>query len=912
MNRARLLCLSPLMLLGLAGTAQATPCHVAPDGSGNGSAWATAMALHTALADTSCTEIWVRKGVYKPVVPAGTYPSNAERKISFVVRPGARIYGGFAGTEILRDERDPEQHRSVLSGDLDNDDSVDADGIVNDAVNGNRGSNSHHVVTMDGTTGEGAITRSTVLDGLVITSGRANGASSEQFNLGGGLYCRAVSSGHECSPTLRNMLFAGNVAGYGGAIYHRGNTGGVSSPRLQRVEFRNNRATSYGGGMYTDGGDAGNAHPELHEVRFIGNRAGSYGGAMLINAESGNASPVVRQSQFSGNNASYGGAIYNDASNNGSGRASFDNVTFYGNTADTHGGAIYNYASSNGNAWLGISFSTFSGNSAGRGGAIANSGSISNTEATGQLVFNSILWGNTANGDGPQIYNHGAQPLIRFSIVGGGCPAGASCTGEIDANPLLGPLADNGGWTWSMLPGTGSPAINAASYFYYDTCPTVDQRGVPRAQGNGCDLGAVEVEVAPCYVKHDASGSNNGTSWNNAYKSLQTALNNSSCGEIRVAKGVYTPTDGSDRTISFNIRAYQRVYGGFNGTETRLDQRNPAVNRTVLSGDIDRNDNTDADGVLHNIADRVGSNSKRIVHMEVSGSATDINALTVLDGFVITGAGGDAVGAGLLCRAASIERMCSPTLRNLLFSANSGDAGGGMMLVGSNGGLANPTLTNITFRNNSAWAGAGALENNGSNGGNASPTLTNVTFEGNWITAMINNGNTNGRSSPVLTNVTFLNNRNRWVGSSMLSHANNGGTSSPVLTNVIMWGGTISDPEENGCPGSSHVEVCNQNATPIINASIIAGGCPPGAACGMNVSDVNPKLGPVTWNGGATPTAMPGENGSAIDAGDDAACPEHDQRGVLRPQGAGCDIGAVERTIIDIGGGDMLFSDGFE
>src|SRR5690606_23503187 len=149
--------------------------------------------------------------------------------------------------------------------------------------------------------------------------------------------------------------------------------------------------------------------------------------------------------------------------------------------------------------------------------------------------------------------------------------------------------------------------------------------------------------------------------------------------------------------------------GGFNGTETRLDQRDPALNRTVLSGDIDRNDNTDADGVLHTIADRVGNNSHRIVHMEVSGSAIDINALTVLDGFVITGAGGDAFGAGLLCQAASIERTCSPTLRNLLFSANSGDAGGGMMLNGSNGGNASPTLTNITFRNNSAWIGAGAL-----------------------------------------------------------------------------------------------------------------------------------------------------------------------------------------------------------
>lgn len=909
MNRARLLCLSPLLLLGLTGAAQATVCHVTPDGNGNGSSWATAMALQTALADTDCDEIWVRKGVYKPVVPAGTYPSIAERKISFVVRPGARIYGGFAGNEILRDERDPEQHRSVLSGDLDNDDNVDADGIVNDAINGNRGSNSYRVVMMDGSGGS-AITRSTVLDGLVITSGRANGPSAEQFNLGGGLYCRAISSGHECSPTLRNMLFAGNVASQGGAIYHRGNTGGVSSPRLQRVEFRNNHATSYGGGIYTNGSEAGNAHPELHEVRLIGNRAGSHGGALFIDAESGNASPQVSQSQFSGNHASYGGAVYADASDNGTGHASFRNVTFHGNTAGTDGGAIYNYASNSGNSWMSISFSTFSGNSAGRGGAIANYGSTGNPAATGQGVFSSILWGNTANGAGAQIFNHGARPLIRNSIVAGGCPAGSECAGEIDANPLLGPLADNGGWTRTMLPGTGSPALDAA--IETNLCPMTDQRGVPRLQGNGCDLGAVEVEVPTCHVKHDASGNNDGSSWTHAYTHLQSALDNPACGEVRVARGVYTPTDSTDRSISFNIRANQRVYGGFNGTETRLEDREPILYRTVLSGDIDRNDNTDADGVLVNTTDRVGANSERVVLIDATGSSAEITSTTVLDGFVITGASGDASGAGLLCRANSIGRICNPTLRNLLFSANSGFSGGGMTLNGSNGGMANPTLTNITFRNNSAWAGAGALENNGSNNGQASPTLTNVTFAGNWITAMVNNGNNNGRSSPVLNNVTFLNNRNRWVGSSMYSHAINGGTSEPVLTNVIMWGGTISDPEEDGCPGSSHVEMCNHNATPIINASVIADGCPPGAICGPNVSDANPKLGPVTWNGGATPTAMPGENGSAIDAGDDEACADHDQRGVLRPHGGGCDIGAVERTIIDIGGGDLLFSDSFE
>ncbi|MCX7555275.1 hypothetical protein OS187_00255 [Xanthomonadaceae bacterium JHOS43] len=910
----------PLRLFALAAvlmpaaTAAATICHVAPEGNGSGNSWASPMALQTALAHANCIEIWMRKGVYKPVVPAGTYPTTAERKISFAIRPGSRIYGGFSGNELLRDERNPAQYRSVLSGDLDNDDSVDADGIVNDAVNGNRNNNSYHVVTMDGTTGEGAITHTTVLDGLVITSGRANGASAEQLNLGGGLYCRAVSSGHECNPTLRNVLFAGNVASHGGAMYHRGNTGGISSPFLQQVEFRNNNATSHGGAIYIDGSDAGNTHPEMREVRFIGNRASNHGGAIFIDAESGNARPLVHETQFSGNTASYGGAVYSDAHNNGTGRASFSNVTFHGNTASTDGGAIYNYAGNNGNAWLSISFSTFSGNSAGRGGAIANAGNTGNPGITGQLVFNSILWGNTANGAGSQIHNHGAQPLIRSSIVGGGCPAGAECVGEIDANPMLGSLADNGGWSWTMLPGTDSPARDAAYYDSYDSCPSTDQRGVPRVQGSNCDLGAVEVEVPPCYVKHDAGGSNNGTSWTNAYTRLQSALGNSNCGEIRVARGVYTPTDSTDRTISFNIRARQRVYGGFNGTETHLAQRNPGLNRTVLSGDIDRNDNTDADGILLKTSDRIGNNSHRIVMLDATGASAMIAGSTVLDGFVITGAGDDAHGAGLLCRASGNGRVCNPTLRNLLFSANAGDAGGGMLLNGSNGGMANPTLTNVTFRSNSAWAGAGALENNGSNNGQASPVLTNVTFEGNWITAVVNNGNNNGISSPVLTNVTFVNNRNRWAGASMLSHAD-GGTSQPLLTNVIMWGGTASDPDEDNCLGNNHPEMCNINAIPLIEASIIAGGCPTGAICGTGLISADPKLDPLNWNGGATPTAMPGADGAAIDAGNDEFCAHHDQRGVSRPQGAGCDIGAVERTGVDVGGGGnagILFADGFE
>jgi hypothetical protein len=68
-----------------------------------------------------------------------------------------------------------------------------------------------------------------------------------------------------------------------------------------------------------------------------------------------------------------------------------------------------------------------------------------------------------------------------------------SCGFPVGGDPLLGPLADNGGptLTHALLP--GSPALNTA---LLPNCPPEDQRGVTRPQGAGCDKGAFELEVA--------------------------------------------------------------------------------------------------------------------------------------------------------------------------------------------------------------------------------------------------------------------------------------------------------------------------------------------------------------------------------------------------------------------------------
>jgi len=132
-------------------------------------------------------------------------------------------------------------------------------------------------------------------------------------------------------------------------------------------------------------------------------------------------------------------------------------------------------------------------------------------------------------------------------------------------------------------------------------------------------------------------------------------------------------------------------------------------------------------------------------------------------------------------------------------------------------------------------------------------------------------------ASPTLSNVTFSGN----------SASSGGGMyiysfTSPVIRNTILWGDTGG-------------EVVNSDSTsaPTITASVVQGGCPAGATC-TNLIDADPRLGALGDYGGATETISLLPGSSAIDAGDDGLCLATDQRGVARPQGAHCDIGAYE------------------
>lgn len=93
-----------------------------------------------------------------------------------------------------------------------------------------------------------------------------------------------------------------------------------------------------------------------------------------------------------------------------------------------------------------------------------------------------------------------------------------------------------------------------------------------------------------------ATGANDGTSWSDAFQGrlgLQSALANLPSGDVQVwvAEGTYAPGPaGGSRDSHFDMRDNTAIYGGFAGGETLLDQRDPAVHITILTGDLNDDD----------------------------------------------------------------------------------------------------------------------------------------------------------------------------------------------------------------------------------------------------------------------------------------------------------------------------------
>ncbi len=286
----------------------------------SGTSWADAMTelrdalTAAALSEGAVTEIWVAAGTYTPAPPppptdpGGLRDPSGSKYLSFQLRSGLAVYGGFAGNEANladRDLTDP-NNETVLTGDLGGDDGAEPDNERN----------SLHVVTGSGTDA------TAVLDGCTVTAGYA----FDWSRLGGWVGQGGGMENVAGSPTVINCLFQANWGGYSGG--GMANSAG-SSPTVINCCFRGNNAWYRGGGMVNSGG----SNPTLINCGFVGNAP--FGGGVLGPPMRGggianeDSSPVLVHCTLSRNAGRSGGGMYNDNSD-----PTLVNCVLWGNTDD--------------------------------------------------------------------------------------------------------------------------------------------------------------------------------------------------------------------------------------------------------------------------------------------------------------------------------------------------------------------------------------------------------------------------------------------------------------------------------------------------------------------------------------------------------------------------------------------------
>jgi len=410
----------------------------ASDG-GDGQTWASAYrylqdALEEArtLAPAERIEIWVAEGVYRPHL--GGNPSGTLAYISFEMINNVSVYGGFEGNEIDLSARDWQANPTVLSGDIDGNDTVNGFGL-SENFSDLAGRNSLHVVRAK------EIDDTSTLDGFFITGGMADlgGLIDSTFLMryGAGFYA------DNSYLRLANLQIQGNrttlTSGQGGGANFFTDSGSTNPPLVMDNVALVNNQSELGGGLYTF---RTRLFIERSEIR--GNQASDRGGAAFINL----AFIDIRDTVIAGNQAIDGGGLWSFR-----GIPALVNVQMSGNFASNDGGGYYINDPDSINLTMLWTNTTVSGNRAGGAGG----GVFRNQAAAGSSVlYNTIIWGNQdASGVGTQAANLGGPGAANFtaehSLLQGWNPAGAGNFDGTDPandpmfnlpiNPALAPTA---------------------------------------------------------------------------------------------------------------------------------------------------------------------------------------------------------------------------------------------------------------------------------------------------------------------------------------------------------------------------------------------------------------------------------------------------------------------------------------
>ena len=698
--------------------------------------------------------------------------------------------------------------------------------------------------------------------------------------LGGGGICNSGSTGSEGTVTISNSTFSGNTAtsGSGGGILNKSS----SILNISNSTLSGNTASDGGGAIRNYG------TLNINNSTLSGNNAFEGGGIR------NNGTLNINNSTLSGNNVTIGGGggISND------GTLNISNSTFSGNTANGSGGGAIQINSGT----VTISNSTISGNSATNGGGLRNRYGTLN-------IANTIIANSTSGGD----YVGGNNATIGTNT--NNLVEDGSISGAIAADPLLGPLANNGGPTFTMALLAGSPAIAAGNATVSNASPVsgVDQRGINRTTS---DIGAYSYGIQVTTTADAGAGSlrqaiddANSTPGNDQ---ISFNLTGSSSYTIALASALPNIVNASTAgTLTINGLGASSLTIDYNQGNFSIFTINSGGNLSISGVTVTGANTSGTGGAFNNSGTLSISNSILSGNTASKGGGIYNNPNANLSISNSTLSGNNAIfGAGIYNSGGNLN-VTNSTLDNNIAS----NPGGG--ILNTNSGTV--TVTNSTFSNNSAAGNGGGIYNESTlyvynstlsgnranfgggvfNNSNSTSNISNSTFSANSAVTLgggIFNQITNGIVT--LTNSTLSGNSARSNANSVISSGGiyNDGTLN--IANTIIANSTVinSSSPINDYAGTGTVNLISPSTAANNIVTQVTSNAT--SAWAQSVTSAQLNLGPLQNNGGPTFTMAVGATSVAINAGNAtvsnaAPISGKDQRGYARSTTAPS-IGAFE------------------
>jgi hypothetical protein len=565
-----------------------------------------------------------------------------------------------------------------------------------------------------------------------------------------------------------------------------------------------------------------------------GSGADNEGGG-LFNATS--STMTLTNCTLSGNSDNFGGAIYNV------GTLTLTGSTVSGNTTGDHGAGIYTAGGT-----TTITNSTITNNQASAvGGGIYSGGGTINLK-------NTIVALNTALSGDPDIFgNVSSQGYNLIGNATGATITGTTTGNQLNANPNVGPLQDNGGPTKTHALLSGSPAIDGG----ISGGATTDQRGFARpvddpaianaSGGDGSDIGAFEVQ--PDQLPGCASLGHVVGNINDAGPDSLRAIMAGVCSGTTIT---FAPSvRGTINLTSGELLINKSLIITGPGANLLTIQRSPTAGTNFRIFHINGNFNASISGLTI---------AKGFSPGNLGGGISNDNGTLTLDSVTVSGNTAD-IGAGIYtARAATISN--STISENTVSGNIAGDGGGGIY---NQGGTLN--LINSTLSGNVAQIPSGG----GGQGGGIRNNLGTVSIMSTTIA-----GNSADQGGGIY-------------------HNNGGGIT--FQNSIIAQNTSANGADLNGTFSSGGFNLIGNSTGAILNPALFSD------QIGNAGSPLNPGLAPLQDNGGPTFTRALLSGSPAIDKGN-ASGSSKDQRGLPRPvdfsfisnanTGDGSDIGALE------------------